>query len=116
MFLLNSSPYLGMFCFNLYHNSTYQTMKPFAVLSIIIFIKLFNKYYDTTISILEWISFAIVNSDEYLKLENKENIAINFCNDTYFSDQNACTSPRTIVWLGKEKQNAKKYFGKTFTN
>ena len=56
--LLNSSPYLGMFCFNLYHNSTYQTMKPFAVLSIIIFIKLFNKYYDKTISILEWISFA----------------------------------------------------------
>ncbi len=55
---LHVSPYIGVFCFNLYHNSTYQAMKPFAVLSIIIFIKLFNKYYDKTISILEWISFA----------------------------------------------------------
>lgn len=55
---LNVSPYLGMCGFNLYHNSTYQAMKPFAVLSIITFIKLFNKYYDKTISILEWISFA----------------------------------------------------------
>lgn len=54
----NPSPYIGMLGFNLYHNSTYIAMKPFAVLSIIIFIRLMNQYYNKTISILEWICFA----------------------------------------------------------
>lgn len=53
-----SSPYLGMTCFNLYHNSTYISMKPFALLSVIIFIKLMNKYHTKPISILEWLCFA----------------------------------------------------------
>ena len=55
-------------------------------------------------------SIAVINSDEYLKMENKENITNNFYNDTYFSDQNACTSPRIIVWIGNQKENAKKIF------
>lgn len=47
-----------MFCVKIYHNSTYQAIKHFAILSIIIFIKLFNKYYNKPISILEWVPFA----------------------------------------------------------
>ena len=33
-----------------------------------------------------------------------------FYNDTYLSDQNACTSPRIIVWTGNKKEEAKKAF------
>ena len=64
----------------------------------------------TEITFADRFSIAVINADEYLKMENKENITNNFYNDTYFSDQNACTSPRIIVWLGKEKQSAKKIF------
>ena len=36
----------------------------------------------------------------------------NFYNDTYLFDQNACTSPHLIIWVGKEKkiENAKSIF------
>lgn len=54
----NDSPYLGLFCFNLFHNSTYIAMRPFALLSIIIFIKLFDKYYTKPISFAEWFCFS----------------------------------------------------------
>ncbi len=55
-------------------------------------------------------SIAVIHADEYLKMANKENIAIDFYNDTFFTDQNACTSPRIIIWLGDEKEKAKKIF------
>ena len=57
-------------------------------------------------------SIAVINADEYLKAENKEKIAQNFYNDTYFSDQNACTAPRLIAWLGNGKEAAKEEFWK----
>ena len=31
----------------------------------------------------------------------------NFWNDTYYTDQNACTSPRIIFWTGEKKTEAK---------
>lgn len=55
-------------------------------------------------------SIAIVNADAYLRDENKDKIAQDFYNDTYFSDQNACTAPRIIIWTGVEKQAAKDVF------
>jgi len=51
-------------------------------------------------------SFAIIDADEFLKTEDKRVIIQNFYNDTYFSDQNACTSPRIVVWIGKRKDEA----------
>lgn len=45
-------------------------------------------------------SFAIIDACSYLKLKNKAALAQSFYNDTYFSDQNACTSPRLIAWVG----------------
>ena len=54
----NSSPYKGMLCSNLYHNSTYIAMKPFALLSVILSIKLMSKYHTKSISILDWSCFA----------------------------------------------------------
>ena len=55
-------------------------------------------------------SIAAIDADEYLKAEDKDRIAQDFYNDTYFTDQNACTSPCLIVWLGKDKEKAKKEF------
>ena len=55
-------------------------------------------------------SFAVIDSDAYLALEDKAKIAEGFYNDTFFSDQNACTSPRLVVWTGNRKEEAKAVF------
>ena len=55
-------------------------------------------------------SFAIIDSDAYLSIEDKDKVAEGFYNDTFFTDQNACTSPRVIVWTGKEIEKAKELF------
>ena len=52
-------------------------------------------------------SLAIIDADSYLTIENKAKVAEDFYNDTFFSDQNACTSPRLIIWIGEKKQEAK---------
>jgi len=55
-------------------------------------------------------SIAVINADEYLKSVDKASITRSFYNDTYFSDQNACTSPRIVFWLGANKEEAKDVF------
>lgn len=55
-------------------------------------------------------SLAVVDSDAYLQTEDKALVANGFFNDTYLSDQNACTSPRIIVWTGTKIAEAKKLF------
>ena len=55
-------------------------------------------------------SILVLNADAVLKAENIDRLAQDFYNDTFFSDQNACTSPRIIVWTGKDKQAAKDKF------
>lgn len=57
-------------------------------------------------------SLAIIDSNRYLDIEDKENVAEDFYNDTFFSDQNACTSPRIIVWIGDKITEAKEIFWK----
>ena len=52
-------------------------------------------------------SMALINAHQYSKMikdityskENAEMIAKRFYTDTYYSDQNACSSPRIVVWL-----------------
>lgn len=58
-------------------------------------------------------SLAIIDSDSYLSAENKARIAEDFYNDTFFSDQNACTSPRIVVWTGSRISEAKEVFWET---
>ena len=58
-------------------------------------------------------SLAVIDSEKYLKVANKSRFAEEFYNDTYLSDQNACTSPRLIVWMGSSKDEAKEIFWKT---
>lgn len=55
-------------------------------------------------------SILVLNADEILKVENIDKVAQDFYNDTFFTDQNACTSPRIIVWLGNQKEQAKEKF------
>lgn len=55
-------------------------------------------------------SIAIIDSDVYLALEDKSTFAEKFYNDTYLTDQNACTSPRIVVWIGKRINKAKEQF------
>lgn len=54
-------------------------------------------------------SIAVINSDDYLKLD-ADLLANSFYNDTYFSDQNACSSPRMVIWIGDHISEAKKLF------
>lgn len=58
-------------------------------------------------------SLAVIDADSYLSIENKDRVAEDFYNDTFFSDQNACTSPRIIVWTGERIEEAKNAFWKS---
>lgn len=64
----------------------------------------------TEVAFADRFSLSIIDCDEYLKLKNKEKFAEDFYNDTYLTDQNACTSPRLIVWVGEDKNTAKECF------
>ena len=55
-------------------------------------------------------SLSLIDADAYLEAENKEHFARDFYNDTYYSDQNACTSPKLVVWTGKNIEDAKEIF------
>lgn len=64
----------------------------------------------TEITFADRYSLAVINSDFYLECKDKNRIAQDFYNDTYLSDQNACTSPRVVVWYGSKKDEAKQVF------
>lgn len=57
-------------------------------------------------------SLAVIDSEKYLAVEDKVRLAEQFYNDTYLTDQNACTSPRLVVWIGNKKEEAKELFWK----
>jgi len=48
-------------------------------------------------------SICVINADEFVNETHPEKIAMRFYNDTYFFDQNACTSPHLVIWLGENK-------------
>lgn len=64
----------------------------------------------TEICFADRFSIAVIDSDVYLEREDKQKIAEGFYNDTYLTDQNACTSPRLVVWVGNQKESAKEAF------
>ena len=49
-------------------------------------------------------SFAIISATSILRLNEKEleRLAEGFYNDTYLMDQNACSAPHLICWMGEE--------------
>ena len=54
-------------------------------------------------------SLSIINADEYLQADF-DKISKGFYIDTYFTDQNACSSPRLVVWTGNNIKEAQKIF------
>lgn len=62
---------------------------------------------STEITFADRFSIAVIDSDAYLSSDNKAGIAQDFYNDTYLTDQNACTSPRLVVWVGRNRDEAK---------
>lgn len=54
-------------------------------------------------------SVALLNSEAVMEAD-ADKLAADFYTDTYYIDQNACSSPRIIVWFGKEIDMAKKKF------
>ena len=59
-------------------------------------------------------SFCVIKASEVLKLKKDEVIQLikKFYNDTYLVDQNACSSPHLIVWIGNQVKKAREIFWK----
>lgn len=55
-------------------------------------------------------SFLVLNAEAVLAEADLTRLVRNFWNDTYFTDQNACTSPRLVVWTGQDKVAAQARF------
>ena len=57
-------------------------------------------------------SFCLISSVKLKKLKELEfnNLIKKFYNDTYLVDQNACSSPHLIVWLGDQCEKTKNKF------
>ena len=60
-------------------------------------------------------SICLINAGAYLVHPDKNGMAVNFYNDTYRFDQNACFSPRLVYWTGTtdEVNRAKELFWKS---
>jgi hypothetical protein len=52
-------------------------------------------------------SLCLINADIYCNEAHPEIVASGFYNDTYLLDQNACTSPHLVIWMGN-MENIKK--------
>lgn len=57
-------------------------------------------------------SMAVINADELVEESNIKKVAESFYNDTYLFDQNACSAPHLVVWLGQSEniEKAQKVF------
>ena len=63
-------------------------------------------------------SLCVINSSKILKINDFDlkRLVERFYNDTYLVDQNACSSPHLIIWLGKKNNKAREKFWKFLLN
>ena len=61
-------------------------------------------------------SAAVIDAKALLAEEDLTDVLRGFYNDTYLNDQNACSSPRIVYWLGESEtvKNAKERFWSEF--
>lgn len=52
-------------------------------------------------------SLAVINADKLVDEQDVDGLALRFYNDTYLFDQNACSAPHLVVWLGGNDSIAK---------
>ena len=64
--------------------------------------QLSQRSYDVTFA--DRYSLCVIDADGYLSENDLSKIALRFYNDTYLFDQNACTAPHLIYWLGTNSQ------------
>lgn len=57
----------------------------------------------TEIAFADRYSICVLYADEICDIKNWPVVAQNFYNDTYLYDQNACSSPRLLYWIGDEE-------------
>ncbi len=57
---------------------------------------------STEITFADRYSICAIDSKNYLSSSEKIKIAQGFYNDTFLFDQNACTAPHLIIWVGEE--------------
>jgi len=57
-------------------------------------------------------SICVINADDFIHEKSPGQVAAGFYNDTYQFDQNSCSSPYLIIWLGSDEnvETAKKIF------
>ncbi len=69
---------------------------------------------STEVTFADRFSLAVIDVDAYRLMDDKEKnrIARGFYNDTYLTDQNACTSPKLVVWYGPANPPARDGFWK----
>jgi hypothetical protein len=48
-------------------------------------------------------SLAVINADELIHEPEMKKLAASFYNDTYLFDQNACSAPHLLIWLGNRE-------------
>jgi hypothetical protein len=71
--------------------------------------------HSNEITFADRFSICVIKADKYLSESDPQLTARNFYNDTYLTDQNACTSPRIVIWLGQEREKAKEAFWNALT-
>lgn len=61
---------------------------------------------STDITFADRYSFGIISAKAILSISEKELTALanDFYNDTYLMDQNACSTPHLICWMGKDEE------------
>ena len=64
----------------------------------------------TEITFSNRFSICMIHADHYLSGCDAKKTAHDFYIDTYLSDQNACSSPRIVFWLGKNVEHAREVF------
>lgn len=55
-------------------------------------------------------SLCVIDSDAWLNCTDKKRHIKGFYNDTYLNDQNACSSPQLVLWLGEHVEEARNDF------
>lgn len=70
----------------------------------------------TEITFSNRFSISIINADSYIENFNKKKTAHDFYIDSYLTDQNACSSPRILFWMGERREEAKNIFYKNLAD
>jgi hypothetical protein len=55
-------------------------------------------------------SFALLNSEAWQAEEDKKKVAMAFYNDTFLTDQLACSAPTFIIWIGRDDKPVREDF------